>query len=68
MPGAADMPDVEYEVLEIPSRNGPFGTKDVGEIVTNSPIPAIFNAINNALGVRIMQIPVTPEVVLRALD
>jgi 4-hydroxybenzoyl-CoA reductase subunit alpha len=37
-------------------------------MVTNSPIPAIVNAINNALGVRITQIPVTPEVVLRALD
>ena len=68
MPGAADMPEVECEVLEIASRNGPFGAKGVGEMVTNSPIPAIVNAINNALGVRITQIPVTPEVVLRALD
>jgi CO/xanthine dehydrogenase Mo-binding subunit len=68
MPGAAEMPQVEYEVLEIPSRNGPFGAKGVGEMVTNSPIPAIVNAINNALGVRIKQIPVTPEVILRALD
>ena len=68
MPGAAEMPQVECEVLEIPSRNGPFGAKGVGEMVTNSPIPAIVNAINNALGVRIKQIPVTPEVILRALD
>ncbi len=68
MPGAAEMPEVECEVLEIASRNGPFGAKGVGEMVTNSPIPAIVNAINNALGVRITQIPVTPEVVLRALD
>ncbi len=68
MPGAADMCEVECEVLEIASRNGPFGAKGVGEMVTNSPIPAIVNAINNALGVRITQIPVTPEVVLRALD
>ena len=68
MPGAADMCEVECEVLEIASRNGPFGAKGVGEMVTNSPIPAIVNAINNALGVRITQIPVTPEVILRALD
>ena len=68
IPGAADMPSVECEVLEIASRNGPFGAKGVGEMATNSPIPAIVNAINNALGVRITQIPVTPEVVLRALD
>jgi CO/xanthine dehydrogenase Mo-binding subunit len=68
MPGPADMPEVECAVLEIPSRNGPFGAKGVGEMVTNSPIPAIVNAVNNALGVRITEIPVTPEVVLRALD
>ena len=68
MPGPGDMPPVECEVLEFGSRNGPFGAKGVGEMVTNSPIPAIVNAINNALGVRITQMPVTPEVVLRALD
>ena len=37
-------------------------------MVTNGPIPAIVSAINNALDVRITEIPVTPEVVLRALD
>jgi CO/xanthine dehydrogenase Mo-binding subunit len=68
MPGAADMCEVECEVLEFGSRTGLFGAKGVGEMVTNSPIPAIVNAINNALGVSIRQIPVTPEVILRALD
>ncbi len=62
MPGTADVLGVESEILEIAFRNGPFGAKGVGEMVTNSPIPAIVNAINNALGVRITQIPVTPEV------
>ncbi len=68
MPGAADMCEVECEVLEIASRNGPFGAKGVGEMVANSPIPAIVNAINNALDLDISDIPVTPEVILRALD
>ncbi len=68
LPGPAEMPPVECEVLEFPAASGPFGGKGVGEMVTNSPIPAIVNAINNALGVRITEIPVTPEVVLRALD
>ena len=67
-PGAAEMPEVTCEVLEYPAESGPYGGKGVGEMVTNGPIPAIVNAINNALDVRITQIPVTPEVVLRALD
>ena len=67
-PGPAEMPKVECEVLEFPAASGPYGGKGVGEMVTNGPIPAIVNAINDALGVRITEIPVTPEVVLRALE
>ena len=54
-------------VLEYPSTNGPFGVKGVGEMTANSPIPAIVNAIHNAVGVFITELPVTPEKVLRAL-
>lgn len=67
-PGPAEMPEVACEVLEFPAASGPYGGKGVGEMVTNGPIPAIVNAINDALGVRITEIPVTPEVVLRALE
>jgi CO/xanthine dehydrogenase Mo-binding subunit len=55
-------------VLEIPSSNGPYGVKGVGEMTANSPIPAIVNAIHDACGVRIDSLPVTPEKVLRALE
>ena len=68
MPGAAEMPEVEVEVLEYPSESGPYGVKGIGEMVVNSPVPAIVNAINDALGVTICEVPVTPEVILRALD
>ena len=68
MPGPAELPDMESVVLEFPSSNGPYGVKGVGEMTANCPIPAIVNAINNALGVRITTLPVTPEVVLRALE
>jgi 4-hydroxybenzoyl-CoA reductase subunit alpha len=37
-------------------------------MTANSPIPAIVNAINNAIGVRITELPVTPEKILRALE
>ena len=68
LPGPMELPLIESVVLEYPSSNGPYGVKGVGEMTANSPIPAIVNAINNALGVRITEIPVTPEVILHALE
>lgn len=68
LPGPKEMPDIEYEVLEIPSKTGPFGVKGIGEMSATPPIPAIVNAINDALGVRITEIPATPERVLRAIE
>jgi CO/xanthine dehydrogenase Mo-binding subunit len=68
MPGPAELPEIDCVVLEIPSSNGPYGVKGVGEMTANSPIPAIVNAIHDACGVRIDSLPVTPEKVLRALE
>jgi CO/xanthine dehydrogenase Mo-binding subunit len=68
MPGPPDMPEVESVVLEVPSSNGPYGAKGVGEMTANSPIPAIVNAIHDACGVRIDTLPITPEAILRAMD
>ncbi len=68
MPGTMEMPEVESVVLEFPSSNGPYGVKGVGEMTANSPIPAIVNAIYHATGVRIDELPVTPEKILRGLD
>ncbi|HXX61920.1 MAG TPA: molybdopterin cofactor-binding domain-containing protein [Candidatus Sulfotelmatobacter sp.] len=68
MPGAHEMPEIECVVLEYPSSNGPYGVKGVGEMTANSPIPAIVNAIYHATGVRIDELPVTPEAILRGLD
>jgi CO/xanthine dehydrogenase Mo-binding subunit len=42
--------------------------KGVGEMTANAPIPAIVNAIYDAVGVRITELPVTPEKILRALE
>jgi CO/xanthine dehydrogenase Mo-binding subunit len=68
IPGPADVPEIESVVLEYPSASGPFGVKGVGEMTANSPIPAIVNAIYNAVGVRITELPVTPEKVLRGIE
>ena len=68
MPGPLELPEIESVVLEMPSSNGPYGVKGVGEMTANSPIPAIVNAIYHATGVRVDSLPVTPEKILRGLD
>ena len=68
MPGPAELPQIESVVLEYPSATGPYGVKGVGEMTANPPIPAIVNAIYNAVGVRITELPVTPEKILAALE
>jgi CO/xanthine dehydrogenase Mo-binding subunit len=67
LPGPHELPEIESRVLEYPSKDGPYGVKGVGEMTANSPIPAIANAVANAIGVRIYDLPITPERVLRAL-
>ncbi len=68
MPGPGDTPPVTSVILERPAANGPFGGKGIGEMTANSPIPAVANAIFDACGARIEELPITPERVLRALD
>ena len=68
MPGPADSPEQISVFLERPSDNGPFGAKGIGEMTANAPIPAIANAVFDAVGVRLTQMPFTPEAVLRGLD
>jgi CO/xanthine dehydrogenase Mo-binding subunit len=67
LPGPHEMPHIEAQILEYPSSSGPYGVKGVGEMTANAPIPAIANAVKNAIGVRIYELPITPERVLRAL-
>ena len=67
MPGPAELPEIESVVLEVPSSNGPYGVKGVGEMTANCPIPAIVNAIYHACGVRVDSLPVTPEKILAGL-
>ncbi len=67
LPGPTELPEIDSVVLEYPSSTGPYGVKGLGEMTANSPIPAIVNAIYNACGVRITELPVTPEKILRGL-
>ncbi len=61
IPTALDMPPLESIIIESDEPAGPFGAKEVGEGAIMPTIPAILNAIYNATGVRIDELPVTPE-------
>ncbi len=67
IPTALDMPEVKKIIVEDPEVTGPYGAKGVGEPVMVAAAPAILNAIYNAVGVRMREIPVTPDRLLEAL-
>ncbi len=68
IPGIADVPPVMInEAIDAYQHNAPFGAKGVGESSTMCLSPAIANAIDDAIGVRLLELPITPEAVLRAL-
>ena len=56
--------NVEFENSYEP--NGPFGAKSIGEVVINTPLPAISDAIYNAIGTRFYELPITPEQIAMA--
>jgi CO/xanthine dehydrogenase Mo-binding subunit/aerobic-type carbon monoxide dehydrogenase small subunit (CoxS/CutS family) len=67
MPSIVHTPEIISIVVEEPTNDGPYGAKGVGEIVSIPTIPAITNAIYNAVGIRIDSLPVDQEQIARAL-
>ncbi|MDP2659602.1 MAG: xanthine dehydrogenase family protein molybdopterin-binding subunit [Dehalococcoidia bacterium] len=67
LPTSMDVPRVTPIIVEVPDPDGPFGAKGVGEPGLVNVAPAIANAIYDAVGVRIYQLPITPFAVLKAL-
>jgi 4-hydroxybenzoyl-CoA reductase alpha subunit len=67
LPTTLDTPEIETILIEIPDQEGPFGGKEAGQGPLNPTIPAIANAVYDAIGVRIDEVPITPDKVLRAL-
>ena len=69
IPGFLDLPgEIMNEAVVAEQRNGPFGAKGVGETATFAVSPAIANAIHDAVGVRLTELPMNPESVFKALE
>ncbi|HMG17522.1 MAG TPA: molybdopterin cofactor-binding domain-containing protein, partial [Gemmatimonadales bacterium] len=66
-PTTLEMCDVVTYLIEDPDPNGPFGAKEVGQGPLLPVMPAVANAVYDAVGVRIDEVPITPEKVLKAL-
>jgi CO/xanthine dehydrogenase Mo-binding subunit len=68
LPMSLDLPDMEILAVENPEPTGPFGLKGAGEIAMDGPLPAVANAVAQALGCRCYTAPITAEKVLAMMQ
>ena len=68
IPVASDLPKIDTVMVEIPNPAHPYGVKGVGEIPLVPPLAAIANAIADAIGKRLYELPMSPPKVLKVLD
>ncbi len=68
MPVASDLPMIEAVIVEVPNPNHPFGVKGAGEVSIVPAMAAIANAIADAVGRRMTELPMSPPKVLAAID
>jgi CO/xanthine dehydrogenase Mo-binding subunit len=67
MPTCLDLPEIDTLVVEVPNPDHPLGARGVGEIAVVPPMAAVANAIYNAVGVRMRELPMSPQRVLKAI-
>ncbi len=67
MPVASDLPMIDNVMLEIPNPKHPQGVRGVGEVPLVASVPAVANAVNNAVGIRLTSLPMSPPKIAKAL-
>jgi len=67
MPTSADLPPIRVYFEELPYAYGPSGAKGIGELPMDGPAPAILNAIEDAIGTPVNEIPLIPEKLMQAM-
>ena len=68
VPGAEDVPPLGVTIVQVPAPEGPFGAKGIGEAGVVPGAAAVANAVAAAAGVRLRELPMTPNRVWRALQ
>jgi CO/xanthine dehydrogenase Mo-binding subunit len=68
VPVCSDLPMIDTVIVEVPNPGHPYGVRGVGETSIVPPLAAIANAVSNAAGVRMTQLPMSPPQVLKAID
>jgi CO/xanthine dehydrogenase Mo-binding subunit len=68
MPTTLDVPMIETVMIEVPNPKHPFGVRGVGEAPIIPPLPALAIAVSNAIGVKMSSLPLSPDVILEALE
>ena len=68
IPVASDLPLIDTEIIEVPNPGHPYGVRGVGETPIVAPLAAVSNAVRDALGFRINDLPLSPPRVLAAID
>ena len=68
MPVASDLPMIDTVIVEVPNPTHPYGVRGVGETPIVPPLPAVANAVRDAAGIRIHDLPISPPRLLAALD
>lgn len=67
MPTSLDLPMIDAVIVEVPNPNHPFGVRGVGEVGIVPPMAAIANAISDAVGVNMNELPMNPRAILSAM-
>ena len=68
MPVASDLPMIDTQIVEVPNPSHPYGVRGVGETPIVAPLAAAANAVRDAIGVRMNDLPLSPPRILAALD
>jgi len=68
IPVASDLPMIETQIIEVPNPSHPYGVRGVGETPIVAPLAAASNAVRDAIGIRIHDLPLSPPRILAALD
>ena len=68
VPVASDLPMIDTQIIEVPNPNHPYGVRGCGETPIVAPLAAVGNAVSNAIGVRMTELPMSPPKVLAAIE